>query len=165
MSGTTNPSATSEPLDLQQLKLDGFRRLEGHSPAMLLPRLVMTQHLHQSLARSRGRLADSHRMQMKLLGETVEPETSAINLQGDTINHIYQSQKATNVGRLLGGGLTVAALVGLAAWLYGALNSPPVPRVTEPSVPPLASAPPFVPPQPAARPQDWRLGINVTPNP
>lgn len=66
--------------------LDGFRRLEQHSPVMMLPRLVMTRHLNRILSGAMERLADGHRYQMNMLGADVESNDDGISVQGDTNN-------------------------------------------------------------------------------
>ena len=70
MSGTSNPESASDPLSLEQLKLDAFRRMENHSPALMLPRLIMSQHLHQ-----RMRAAIKRQINELLASEIVEEKS------------------------------------------------------------------------------------------
>lgn len=166
MNGANNPQPASEPLSLEQLKLDGFRRIKTHSAVMLLPRVIMSGVLHRRMLAAEKRQADGHRHQMRLLGEDVgNQDPAGISLAGDTVNHIYQ--KASTIGPLLGGGTALAALLGVAAWMVSTWQAPgAAPAPTAPSVPPLTAAPPFVPNTPAAAPlQDWRLGIQVKAQP
>lgn len=59
---------------------------------MQIPRLIMMQNMQQSLKAYEQRVADSHKLSMKLLGlenpAEVEDEMGAISVAGDT--HIYQ---------------------------------------------------------------------------
>lgn len=150
MPGSNKPSETGEVLQKDSLLLDGFRRLKDHSAALLLPRMIMTQHLFTSLGRSRKRLADSHRYQMNLLGEKVDDEDDGnIHMQGDTtITNNYQGASWLRP-------LTAAAViaVGYALWQYwpsrdAALSEPTA--VEEPC---------------AGDVQDWKLGVTVSDHP
>ena len=168
MSGTTNPEVTTEPLEQQQLLLDGLRRISQHSPVMMMPRLVMTQHLHQMLSGARKRRDDDHRYQMGLLGVKVQnQEAPGISLQGDTINHNYMSQKVGAIAGPLTKAALVAGLVvlgGAGAYLWDALQSARNPSA--PSAPPAVSQPLRLPPVVApTAPQDWRLGVEVQTQP
>lgn len=167
MSGTSNPESASDPLSLEQLKLDAFRRMENHSPALMLPRLIMSQHLHQRMRAAIKRQDDGHRYQMSLLGvDVANQDPSGISLAGDTINNIYQ--KASGMSSGLGKLALAASLLGLGgagAYLWDALKSAGNP--TAPSAPP-AVIQPYQPPvatPAAAGPQDWRLGVQVTSQP
>lgn len=146
-SGVAKAAAGPEQLSKVEILLDGLRRLKTHSPVMMLPRLVLSQHLATSLARSRKRLADSHRHLHRLMGEDVDADDEGnITLQGDTT--------ITNHG-LTAGGLLKAALAaalvgggGKLAWdWYHAPSG--APAVTQPA----ATQPADV--------GDWKLGVVV----
>jgi len=142
------------------LLLDGFRRMATNSPALLLPRLVMTQDLHQRMAGSRRRLADSHKYQMRLLGENVgDDDDGGISLRGDTtITNNFQGSGTIAklaLGALLLSGLGVG---GVAAWQYLA-NRPPA-AASSPA-PTVTKAPEG---QLDAR-ANWKLGVIVSDKP
>lgn len=141
MSTATAESTTSSSASSEKSKhlLDGLRRLTDHSPVMMLPRLVMTQHIQQSLADARARLADGHRYQMQLLGEEASdmPREAGITVQGDTtvLNFGGSPASPSRLRRLLpyvlalaaGGGL--AALAPLITGTQSSAPSPPPPIV------------------------------------
>jgi hypothetical protein len=167
MDGQGNIPETMAPPPKQHLLRDGLRRMSTHSPVMMLPRLIMTQHLFASMARSRKRLADGHRYQMRLLGETVKDDDDGnISLQGDTVINNHGSRWLP--GLLLTAGMAAA---GYCAWqLY---HGPQESAAASAADAPPASAPPFDAPEPVAVPpyeppaagcavQDWKLGVVVT---
>lgn len=113
--------------------LDGLRRLTQHSPVMGLPRLIMSHHLHNSLAATRKRVADSHKHIHNLMGEEVgEDDDAGISVQGDTINYHMQGGGGSWLKPLaalvLGSAIPTA---GIAYWLY--IHKPATkPQVTLP---------------------------------
>ncbi len=135
----------AQPPSKQSLLLDGFRRLEEHSPVWMLPRLITTQHLQKSLSAARERVCDGHKAQMKLMGADVENcgDGGGISVQGDTtINN--NGLKTCGVA-----GLIIAALLagGIATVLYLHCNKPTANVI-------------------AKAPQDsWKLGLHVSNSP
>lgn len=145
------PDAQTVEGTKEKLLLDGLRRLETHSPMYVLPRLILSQHLHSMLLGLKRRLADSHRYQMKLLGEKVgDDPDEGISLKGDTT--IY------NTGSRLLPWLLSAAMLGAGALAGKLLSDKPTqsPPVVEVPAPPTA---------PPVSVQDWKLGVKVTAQP
>lgn len=81
----SNDGSTSASQTPQQELLD---RLVEQSPSLGMPRLVGIDHLQSMLADARNRVKDSHRVQMKALGEKPEElakgDDMGINVAGDT---------------------------------------------------------------------------------
>lgn len=135
-----------------QLVLDGFRRIKTHAPVTLLPRLILTQHLFTSLAQARRRLADSHRLQMHLLGGIPMEETDGnIVMRGDTtIHHHGVTWRGAACGLVAAGALAGAAWWASLSWPHlRAASRPPTPATSDRS----------------ADERDWRLGLVVTDRP
>lgn len=110
----------------------------------MLPRLITTQHLQNTLNQARDRLADSHRVQMHLLGEEpVGANGDGINVRGDTTINMP--------GWVLP--LVAALALGAGAPLgYMLLTK-------------LAAQPNTVQVQAPVKERDWKLGVIVTDKP
>lgn len=106
--------------------LDGLRRLTEHSPVMALPRLILTQHLHNSLIQTRKRLRDSHKHLHNLMGENVgDEEDGGISVAGDTINyHVGGGWLKPLATMALGAAIPAAAAAGYWWWTK---PTPPAP--------------------------------------
>jgi hypothetical protein len=159
----SGPGETDESPTKQELLLDGFRRLKTHSPVMMLPRLVLSQHLHQLMGAARRRTADSHKYLMRLLGEEVEPDDDGnISLQGDTtITNNYHAPRGAGWLKKLVSALALPAIGagGLLAWQWWASGAnettaePPATSIQHPASAAEAAV------------QDWKLGVIVTDGP
>ena len=117
--------------------LDGFRRLKTHSPMYVLPRLIMTQQLHQMLTSARQRVNDGHRHIQHLMGEEMgDDEDGNISLQGDTTttihNHKTGGLMSSLLPVLLAAGLGAAAL---PAWDWWCKKPPAVVAPSQPTDP------------------------------
>lgn len=148
MSGATNTESTSPP-SKDEILLDGLRRIKTHSQAYLLPRLIMTQQLHQMMVAARQRTADAHRHIQNLMGEPVgEDEDGNISLQGDTTIHHHASEGIASklLPIALAAGIGAAALPLWSWWNKSSPVSPPA--VTTPS-----------------QQDDWKLGLEVKDTP
>lgn len=141
----------AEPLqqDKQSLLLDGLRRVGGHSPVWILPRLITTLNLHQHLAQARQRLCDSHREMFKD-SDVADCEGGGISVKGDTtINGLG------TLGTVAVVLLSLAAGAGATALLYGHYCGRPFQPTNNVTVE-------------GAKPEsvdNWRLGLRVTDTP
>jgi hypothetical protein len=149
MIGTASPKAKPQPEPTSPRKrspsLATFQHAAEGGPILELPRLIATQNLQKTLAAARQRVCDSHKYQMRLLGETVDKcdDGGGINVRGNTtINGLngWATAAIILVSLLAGGG-------GIA--IYGAVTKHP-----------CAEAKPMTP-TPAANVDSWRLGIEV----
>ena len=108
MSNTASKDTSQSP---RQEALD--RVLESF-PATFLPRLVGVEFLQNMLGDARSRVKDSHRAQMKALGqEASEGEDVGIRVAGDThinISAAAQAEKPSMLKKLLP--FAIAAAVG-----------------------------------------------------
>lgn len=109
----------------QPHRLEALERLVEQAPVLGLPRLITVEHLRSMLASARGRVNDSHRLQMESLsniagskaGEvkesqpTEDDEMGGISVAGDTTINITTTNaepKAAEAGivrKAVGGGL------------------------------------------------------------
>jgi hypothetical protein len=150
MSGANDTESTSQP-SKEEMLLDAFRRLKTHSPIYTLPRLIMTQQLHQMMGAARQRVNDGHRHIQHLMGEEVgDDEDGNISLQGDTTttihNHKTSGLMSSLLPVLLAAGLGAAALPAWDWWCK------------RPTTPPAVV-------QPAPANDDWKLGLEVRDTP
>jgi hypothetical protein len=121
MSNAASENASQTP---RQEVLD---RLAEQSPSLGLPRLLGIEHLQRMLADARNRVTDSHRVQMKALGEKPEElaksDDMGISVAGDTTINIVQpgEQKESAVAGLMKKALPLVA----AAAIGGGVASAP----------------------------------------
>lgn len=128
--------------------LDGFRRVEEHSPVWMLPRLIATQNMQKLLSAARQRVCDGHKAQMKLMGADVENcgDGGGISVQGDTATTIHNTGlKPLGMVAAIIAALLVGAGIALLCWYLFAC--------------------PHTPSTGAASADNWRLGIRVSDTP
>lgn len=124
------------------LRKEVKHRLEEQIPVLGLPRLVAVDHMNQSLADARARVRDSHRVQMKQLGEKPEEldkgdDEMGISVAGDTYNITQPEPKVEpkqgfGVGTLAGaaGGAGLLLIAGLLLGNYLQRQTSPSPPNT-----------------------------------
>lgn len=137
----------------QSLLLDGFRRIEEHSPVWMLPRLVTTLNLHKHLAQARQRLCDSHRAMMKDAGVDVQSCDDGISVQGDTTINNHGLKTLGTVAAILLALIIGALLMLLLPKQFGAATTSTTSVNLNGIEPPAQSV------------ANWRLGLKVTDQP
>jgi hypothetical protein len=156
MDGLASPQTTPQSEPQQQTKqsllLDGLRRVEQHSPIWMLPRLITTQNLHQTLADARQRLCDSHREMFKDSGVEVAETcgSGGISVQGDT-------RIINNGSRGLCWALLGLSVLAFALCAYALCRGPASATANATATAPAPSG--------NESPQNWRLGLRVTDEP
>lgn len=127
-------------------------RMAEQLPAWGIPHLLGVQHLANMLSAARGRVNDSHKMQIQSLAQTTgckisdaasnigeAEDVAGINVQGDTTNHVTimgtAPQPPASLAKKAMPYLLAAALGGGAAWaipfLKGWQTSRPQPQSTD----------------------------------
>ena len=139
----------------QSPRAEGLDRAAENFPTWQLPRLVGIDHLNKMMAASRGRVNDSHRIQMDKLAEVtgsevkpqnIEDEMSDFTVAGDSTTYNITGQQQSTLQKFLP--LAISAAVGAGA-IWCLLNQSQKPQ-------PLPAPGPDV---------NWQLDLEVRDTP